>query len=198
MAEREELRTRLGVQPKEVLVAFVGAYERKGLACAIDSVAKLGAEARSKVKLMAVGAGAEEGFRARARALGIEKQVLLVGHTKDVPAYYRASDVFLLPTLYEPFGLVILEAMACGLAPIVSELAGASELIGENESGLLIRNPADVSEIARLLERVVLDEELRRNLGEGARRVAVARSWDRVAEEYAAVLGPLLERDRLP
>lgn len=189
---RQELRERLGARPEELIIAFVGAYERKGLAVAIEALSRLSPEARARGRLMAVGGGAEEGFRALARSRGVEDRVVFAGHSRDVPAYYRAADLFLLPTLYEPFGLVILEAMAAGLAPVVSRLAGGSELIEDGVSGSLIDDPTDPSEIAGRIEKLLMSPEHRVSMAGEARRVAERRSWDRVADEYAAVIEPLL------
>lgn len=193
LKNRLQLRADLGVAEDELAIAFVGAYERKGLATAIRSLARLNETARKRVKLLAIGGGAMEGFRALARSEGVEDRVLLLGHQKDIPAYYRASDIFLLPTLYEPFGLVIIEAMASGLACVVSRLAGASELLKDGESGLLIDEPSDADEVARKLERVVSDDALRAKMASESRRIARQRTWDRVADEYAQVLEPLMK-----
>ncbi|MCM2280122.1 MAG: glycosyltransferase family 4 protein [Oligoflexia bacterium] len=193
-AARAALRSRLGIAEDEVVAIFVGAYERKGLATAMDALARLKPEARARTRLLAVGGGSVEGFKARARALGIEDRVILHGPTRDIASFYRAAELFVLPTLYEPFGLVILEAMASGLAPVVSRLAGASELLQEGVSGSLIDNPGDADEVARRLERIALDPISRNQMGQASRRIAEARSWDQVAEEYARVLAPLLEQ----
>ncbi len=190
--DREAIRKSLSVAENELVIAFVGAFERKGLAVAIDALALLEPSLRKKVRLMAVGSGDAQGFKERAKAHGIEDRLIIVGHTKEVVRYYRAGDAFLLPTLYEPFGLVILEAMACGLPPIVSRLAGGAELIREGESGLLIESPTDAHEIAGHLAKLIENPELRKKLGENARAVAEKRTWERVAQEYAAVLEPLL------
>jgi glycosyltransferase involved in cell wall biosynthesis len=192
-ARRAEIRRELGAGERDVVLAFVGAYERKGLAAAVDALAKLSPAARGRAVLMAVGGGSIEGFAARARALGVHERVRFVQHTKEVQAYFRAADAFVLPTLYEPFGLVILEAMATGLAPLVSRLAGGSELIEPGRSGWLVEDPRSAGEIAGHLERLVLDAGLRTAMGARARAIAEARSWDRVADEYAALLEPMLE-----
>lgn len=190
---RERIRAEAGVGEDELMILFVGAYERKGLAVAIDALAKLSPEARRKAKLVAVGGGAAAGFEARAREFGVGDQVRLLGHRKEIPEFYRAADIFVLPTLYEPFGLVIIEALASGLPSVISRLAGASELVTDGVSASLIENPESADEVARRLERLLLDPTLRLSMGRAARQVAEARSWDRVADEYAAALDPLLK-----
>lgn len=189
--DRESLRAALGLGPRELGIAFVGEYERKGLAAAIAALALLPPELRDRARLLAAGGGDREGFERLAARKGVGRQLLLLGHRKDIPRLYRACDVFLLPTLYEPFGLVILEAMASGLCVVVSRLAGAAELIEDRRSGWLLGDPSDPSEIARALTDVLADDGLRASLGLEARRVARARSWDRVAEEYRRVMESL-------
>lgn len=191
--DREQLRAALGLAPRELAIGFVGEYERKGLATAISALALLPAGLREHARLVAVGDGDRPGFRRLAREKGVAGQVLLLEPRKDIPRVYRACDVFLLPTLYEPFGLVILEAMASGLGVVVSRLAGAAELIEDGKSGQLIEDPADPREIARALSGVLSDEAFRASLGREARKVAEARSWDRVAEEYQRVMREALD-----
>jgi UDP-glucose:(heptosyl)LPS alpha-1,3-glucosyltransferase len=191
-AEREKIRSELGILPQERMIVFVGEYERKGLAASIHAIAEMDPTLRSKAKLVAIGGGDIKGFAALAESLGIAKHICLVGHQKNIDRFYRASDLFLLPTLYEPFGLVIIEAMASGLPMVISRLAGGAELIEDGVSGQLIDDPADPKGIARALEAVLVDDHLRQEMGKNARKAAVARSWDRVADEYWRVLEPML------
>ncbi|MBI4925349.1 MAG: glycosyltransferase family 4 protein [Bdellovibrio sp.] len=190
--EREQLRKNLGISCDEVLIVFVGAYARKGLLQAIQTFAALAPHIKKKTKLLAIGRGDLDFFKQQAKAFNIEKHLLLMNSIKDIAPYYRASDLFLLPTLYEPFGLVILEAMSCGLPVLVSKRAGASELICDGKSGVLIDDPLDVNKLAHQLELMIENPEMRKKLGEQARLVAEKRSWDQVAQEYATVLEPLL------
>jgi glycosyltransferase involved in cell wall biosynthesis len=190
-AHRMALRGSLGVSNDEVLVAFVGAYERKGLDTVVDALARLSLAARRRAHLVAVGQGRRDAFLARARRLGIEDRISLSGHTRDISDFYRAADLFVLPTRYEPFGLVILEAMACGLPVVVSRCAGAAELVDES-SGRLLEDPVDARELAGLLEPFILDDRLRKTAGEAARELAMQHTWDEAARRYAAVLAPFM------
>ena len=190
--KRSQLRSKLGIGEDEVVAVFAGAYERKGLAVAIEALALLSQNVASKTRLVAVGGGDAGHFQALAKKLNVADRVLLIGHTKDVVSYYQMSDIFLLPTLYEAFGLVILEAMACGLAPIISQDAGASELCRNGESGLLIQNPESAKEVAAHWQALLTDDKMRTQMAKAARAVAVARPWSKVAAEYEQVLKPLL------
>ncbi|MBI3535581.1 MAG: glycosyltransferase [Deltaproteobacteria bacterium] len=190
--EREQLRKSLGISCDEVLIVFVGAYARKGLLQAVQTFAALEPNIKNKTKLLAIGHGDLDFFKQQAKTLNIETHLLLMSSIKDIAPYYRASDLFLLPTLYEPFGLVILEAMSCGLPVLVSRRAGASELICDGKSGVLIDDPLDVNKLAHQLGLMIDNPQMRKKLGEQARLVAEKRSWDQVAQEYATVLEPLL------
>lgn len=178
------LRNELKINSDDIVALFVGTYERKGLACSIKALALLPTHLKNKMILLAVGDGDQKKFEALAQENGVRDRVRFVSHKKEILSYYQSSDLFLLPTLYEPFGMVILEGMSCGLAPIVSKCAGASELIVEGESGLLIDDPTSSREVANQLVKLLSDPVLRKQMSEAARKVAERRSWDRVAEEY--------------
>ena len=113
--------------------------------------------------------------------------VIFAGQTREVGRYYAAGDVYLLPSLYEPFGLSILEAMASGLPVLVSRDSGAAELISDGVDGLLIQEPRDVTELSAKLGALLKDAHLRTRLGRQARRTALQYPWDRVARETEEV-----------
>jgi len=182
---RDEIRRRHGVAEASALLLFVGGYwERKGVAQAIKALARMRS---SDVILMVVGKGNTPRYRELARREGVEKRVIIVGPTEESWKYYAASDVFLLPALYEPFGLVILEAMAAGLPVLVSGEAGAAELVRDGSDALLLEDAGDVDEIAAKLELLLEDAGLRKRLGEEARRTALCHTWSRVAERTVKV-----------
>jgi len=107
--------------------------------------------------------------------------VTFVSHTRDIAAYYAASDLFVFPTLYEPFGLVIVEAMASGLPVITSRLAAAADYIDDGVSGILLETPHQPQELASKVELLLADSGLRDTIGRRGREVAERFSWDEVA-----------------
>jgi len=136
----------------------------------------------------------EEGLRATARELGLEAHVGFVPFQPQPVAVYRALDgVVHASTRPEPFGLSIVEAMACARPVVVSAAGGAVELIHAGQDALAF-NPEDVEGLTQALVRLVREPELRQRLGEEARRTVLARFTReryaaQVREVYAQVLG---------
>ena len=191
---RDEVRDRLSLAPGVQVVLFLGGdWPRKGLAQAIEALSLL---AGSGAMLLVVGPGNMVSYRNLAKRFSIEDRVIFTGPTREAWKYYAASDVFLLPSLYEPFGLSILEAMASGLAVLASRDCGAAELIHEGVDGLLIQNPRDVPAISAKLGALLKDADLRARLGRQARRKALRYPWDRVARETEEVYVRVLLQKR--
>jgi UDP-glucose:(heptosyl)LPS alpha-1,3-glucosyltransferase len=192
---RNEVRQRYDVGPNQPLVLLVGGdWERKGVGQAIKALSRA---VSYGAKLMVVGPGDVESYRRLATDLGIGNSVIFPGNRNYAWKYYAASDVFLLPTLYEAFGLVILEAMASGLPVLTSRTAGAAELVSDGVDGLLINDPRDVAEISAKLVALLSDEGRRRYLGLAARHSALHYSWDRVARKTVEVYDRVLQHKRL-
>jgi UDP-glucose:(heptosyl)LPS alpha-1,3-glucosyltransferase len=112
----------------------------------------------------------------------VSSRILFTGKQHEkVERYFAAADVFMLPTLYEPFGLVILEALASGLPSIVSASAGASEWLTDGVDALLLRDPSDGVEAQAALRSVLASPDLAAVLSENGRRKAEELQWDAVA-----------------
>jgi len=106
----------------------------------------------------------------------------------NLPAYYAAADVFVLPTLDDPFAMVLLEAAASGLALVASEHAGATlDLIEDGESGLVF-DPRDERALSELIARLADSPELVGELGLAAYNVARLRTPDRTADKYVSAI----------
>ncbi|MBN1503588.1 MAG: glycosyltransferase family 4 protein [Candidatus Eisenbacteria bacterium] len=120
------------------------------------------------------------------RAEGIRDRVRLLGFvpTEECPALYSASDCFVFPSLYEGFGLPVLEAMACGTAVISSDRSSLPEIVGD--SGLTV-DCEDVDAVASAMAAVLGNESLRRDLAERGVKRARLFSWDKTASQTLAV-----------
>jgi UDP-glucose:(heptosyl)LPS alpha-1,3-glucosyltransferase len=95
----------------------------------------------------------------------------------DVERYYAAADIFILPTLYEPFGLVILEALASGLPSVISACAGASEWLEDGIEAIFLQDPSDSEEAKAALLAIMADPELARRLATNGRLAAERLQW---------------------
>jgi UDP-glucose:(heptosyl)LPS alpha-1,3-glucosyltransferase len=183
-AYRASIRQRYGICEKALLLLFVGEYRRKGLATVIRALGKLHS---SQVHLLAVGQGDQEKYASLAAQNGIRSQVTFAAPVSDIERIFGAADVFVFPTLYEPFGMVITEAMASGLPVITSRTAGAAELIEEGVSGLLLDCPGDPDELATALNCVASDAALRREMGIKARQRVCHYDWKCAADQTQAL-----------
>ncbi|MFN2226890.1 MAG: glycosyltransferase family 4 protein, partial [Anaerolineae bacterium] len=114
--------------------------------------------------------------------LGMDDRVHFVGRvtSEELLYLYNAAELLAHPAFYEGFGLPPLEAMACGLPVIVSNVASLPEVVGD--AGLLI-DPHDVDELTVAMWRVLNDEDLRREMTEKGQRQAARFSWERAARE---------------
>lgn len=191
VAEKSALREKLGLPSDKFLFLLVGAYERKGLATLVRAARGLRGEF-PECAVVAVGAGDHAIYRELAGA-GSEHWLHLVPPSRTIEEFYRAADAFVLPTLYEPFGLVILEAMAAGLPAIVSRGAGAAELVTDGMSGWLLQNPADPAELAAAIRQLLEAPADFAQMGAAARAVAEGHRWNKVADKFLRIIR---ERER--
>lgn len=140
---------------------------------------------KTKARLVMVGDGSERtNCIHRARCLGIADQCIFVGKQARIVDYLCASDILLLPSEQESFGLAALEAMACELPIIASRVGGLPEVVDDGETGFL--SPVgDVDKMADDAVRLLTDKKLRRQMGRGARESAIGRySTDKIIPQY--------------
>jgi len=162
--------------------------ERKGILSLLDAFAQLDANAGT-LHLVGDHAADPKYTRRVWHRLGahdLQGRVEVHGKktVEEVAALYAAADVFVLPSLKEPYGTVYGEAMAFGLA-VVGWRAGNLPFLAEHEREGLLVEPGDVAELGRALQRLAYSHELRKRLGEAARHKALQRpTWDQVAELF--------------
>jgi UDP-glucose:(heptosyl)LPS alpha-1,3-glucosyltransferase len=184
--ERRAARARLRLGEEPVLL-FVG-YELywKGLGTLCEALARM---RRTDARVLVAGRTVTPYLRAVIARLGLASRVRFAGPVAAVETCYAASDLFVLPTRYEAFGLVIAEAMASGLPVVTTRVAGAAEWMEDGVSGLLLDVPPDPALLAARLDALLDDAPLRARLAREGRRVAEAH-WgldsitDRVLELY--------------
>lgn len=118
-----------------------------------------------------------------AKSLGLNDRVHFLGFRRDVPSLMKAVDFFVFPSRYEPFGLVITEAMATGLPVITASCTGAAPLITP-EAGIVLPNPDDSKALAEAMQKLSVNPDLRSNMGRTAREIALQNTWKSMAQQY--------------
>ena len=169
------------------VLCVAGSDPTKNVGCLIEAFAKLSETLRGRFDLLLAGDVCRRGdIRAAIERLGIGAQTRLVGMVSDEQLidYYQQATVFVFPSLYEGFGLPVLEAMGCGCPVICSTLSSLPEIAGE--AALLI-DPHDSSHLAATLARVLESPALQVDLRSRGLARAGQFSWDRTAAETVAV-----------
>jgi len=196
--DRAAARASLGLPVDRQIALFVGRLEPlKGIEILIDAIGEL---EDSRPELVIVGgderaAPYQARLREQALALGIGDRTHFVGAVPQdsLAAYYSAADVCVVPSFYESFGLVALEAMACGTPVVASRVGGLVGTVRDGESGYLIpwRCPQPFSDKIDLL---LTNDELRRALGAAAQERAQRFRWSAVAAELSALYTEAIEQ----
>jgi UDP-glucose:(heptosyl)LPS alpha-1,3-glucosyltransferase len=182
-AHRAAIRSRHGVAADATLFLFVGSgFERKGVPTLIDAMSGL----KPSAHLLIVGRDkAWRKYERRANALGLAGRVTFVGDQEDVKPYYGAADAFVLPTLYDPFPNVVLEALACGLPVVTSTKSGAAELIENGRNGFVC-GALDRDKLLGALD-ALCDGRRRASMSEAARLAVESLKLDDMAERMLAL-----------
>ena len=168
--DREQFRETVGLGPDDVVLAFValGQYERKGLPILLEALAAV-QDSRLKVVVVGGSAGVASAFRERADRIGLNGNVRFVETQKDVRPYLWSADALALPSHYEVFPLVALEAAAAGLPLLVTPLNGVEEFLRDGENGLLTRG--DVPAMSACIARFAgMSSDQRSEMGRRAQR----------------------------
>ncbi|HEV2884246.1 MAG TPA: glycosyltransferase family 4 protein [Pyrinomonadaceae bacterium] len=184
---RAKVRLSFGIPHDVPLVLFVGSrYRIKGLKFAIKALAEM----ETTAYLLVVGDDGVAPFRRLADQLGLGDRVIFAGARNNLPAIYPAADAFLLPTLYETFALVCLEAMASGLPVLASPVGGIEDYLRDNVNGFHIQN--DPTEIAAKLDRLLTNPQLQERIRAAGLATARNYSWDKIADQYLALFDELI------
>ena len=134
-----------------------------------------------------VGRGGHQAFLRSVEEHGLSAQVYILGYVEkqDMPLLYRGASFLIFPSLFEGFGLPLLEAMVSGCPVLCSKVASIPEVVGD---AALLFDPNDPEEMADSMHRILTDEELRRTLVKAGRERALQFSWERTARETLKVL----------
>ncbi|BAT53293.1 putative glycosyl transferase [Nostoc sp. NIES-3756] len=200
---RQAARAELGIDQDAKVVLYVGRFDpRKGIETIVRAVNKSQLRNSGKLKLI-IGGGSTPGNsdgRERDRIEGIVQELGMADIasfpgrlSQDIlPAYYAAADVCVVPSHYEPFGLVAIESMASGTPVVASDVGGLQFTVISEKTGLLVP-PKDVAAFKTAIDRILLNPAWRDELGVAARRHTTDKfSWDGVAFQLDEIYNQLL------
>lgn len=193
---KDEARSMLGMDSARILL-YVGRIEaEKGIEILIEAASLI--KKSLKIEVRIVGGGKEE--RDKIDSLREQSRQLGIGHLthfqeavpqSELPLYYSAADLCVLPSRYETFGLVALEALACGTPVIASKTGVMAELI-KTQAGILLEEPSPAN-LASIISGVLDDGTLLKGMASNARQAVLNLGWDlvvkRIMEEYRGLAG---------
>jgi D-inositol-3-phosphate glycosyltransferase len=201
--DRGEARRKIGYS-YEPLVLFVGRLERlKGVEIAIRALALLKGRANPDLRLLVLGEDSRDGdesekerLKAIASALGVRDRVDFLGSVAhhELPYFYSAADVCVMPSYTESFGLVGLEAQACACPVVASDVPGLRSVVRDEVSGYLIDGD-DPSAYAERIGRLLAHPELARQMGLHGSLLAQRFSWGRTADRLETLFESYFDSD---
>ncbi|MGH8000804.1 MAG: glycosyltransferase [Brasilonema sp.] len=201
--QRSAARKELGIAPDVKMILYVGRFDqRKGIETLVRAIAKSSLRDQANLQLV-IGGGYRPGHSdgiERDRIASIVAELGLLdcttfpGRLDDaiLPSYYAAADVCVVPSHYEPFGLVAIEAMASRTPVVASDVGGLRFTVVPEVTGLLVPPKNEVA-FAAAIDRILLNSAWRDQLGEaGRQRVEIAFSWHSVASRLTQIYTHLL------
>jgi UDP-glucose:(heptosyl)LPS alpha-1,3-glucosyltransferase len=191
-AQREALRTQaraeLGLGEDEFWFLFAGTdWVRKGMLTVHAAMRET-----PQARLLAVGPYDPASWKRHAERAGIAGRIRYLPPRRDILFYFAAADALVAPSVFEPFGLIPLEAMACGLPVIITPPMGVAEIVTP-EDAVILRQADDATELAVAMRRVMEDAGLRAKLARNAPPRARMHPWDAI---YRATEAELLSAAR--
>jgi glycosyltransferase involved in cell wall biosynthesis len=201
---RQAARVQLGLYPEDKVVMYVGRFDpRKGIETLVRAVGKSQFRGDKHLKLI-IGGGSRPGqsdgmererIEGIVHELGMSDFTIFTGRLSQeiLPSYYAAADVCVVPSHYEPFGLVAIEAMASNTPVVASDVGGLQFTVVSEETGLLAP-PQDEDAFAVAIDRILANPQWRDKLGQAARRrVENKFSWNGVATQLSELYTQLLQ-----
>lgn len=176
-------RTSLGLPQNKLLILFAGEIRtpRKNL----DAVLKVLLNC-PEFHLAVAGDLRNSPYPALASRLGLDDRVHFLGYRQDLSRLMMAADIFFLPSRYEPFGLVVLEALASGLPVLITSTVGCADLINA-DCGIVIDDPEDIEGLTHALKQLTSDPVKLKHMHEAARLLAEKLSWDKMSDQYLSL-----------
>ncbi|PKL52508.1 MAG: hypothetical protein CVV37_00865 [Nitrospira bacterium HGW-Nitrospira-1] len=180
---KDVIRKKFDMAEVERLLLFIGSgFERKGLNTLINAASLIKGE---DFKAIVIGKGDADKYKAIAERLGISDKIIFLGIQNEVEKFYAAADLFILPTLYDPFSNATLEAMASGLPVITTKNNGAAELIENGKEGFVIDDFLDSKDLS---EKILNSLDNLAIMGKAARQKAEQFPIEKAVREFTYVV----------
>ena len=184
-AARAAIRTEFGIDEETKLLLFVShEFARKGLTHVVGALAHL-----PGVKLLVVGSDNPAPYVEKAKGLGVDDRLIFAGERRDLPALHNAADAFVLPTAYEAFPLVCMEALACSVPLLATPVGGIEDYLVDGVNGFRI--DFDAEDIAAKVSKLFADPVLLASIKENSRNTALRYTWTRVADLYLELVNEI-------
>jgi glycosyltransferase involved in cell wall biosynthesis len=173
-------RRQLGLPEEVTLALFAGDIRtnRKNLDTVLHALVLV-----PELHLVVVGSIERSPYPQLAASLGLKDRVYFLGYRSDISEIVKAADLFVFPSRYEPFGMVVSEAMAAGLPVITAATTGASEIV-TTECGVVLADSEDTQGLAVAMAMLAKDGELRKQMGKVGRAIAEQHTWASKAQSY--------------
>jgi len=182
-ALRAGFRGHYGLAGTDRVAAFVGHdFRRKGLRWALEAIAR----SRTGWKLLVVGLGKFREYIELAQRLGISTRVKFVGPTRQMDQVYAAADALLLPTFYDSYGFVGVEALSYGLPVVSTRFLGCAPVIARNDLGSIVESPKDAAALAEALDILPVSGRARSALAARAREASAGMTADEFMRQTLA------------
>ncbi|MFH0814033.1 MAG: glycosyltransferase family 4 protein [Pseudomonadota bacterium] len=174
------IRKRLKIPGEAFVILFIARnFRRKGLDQLINALPLIKIR-KEFIKVLIAGRGDTSYYRRIAAHVGVGEQLLFVGESDTIFQFYGVGDILVLPTFYDPFSNVCLEALACGIPVVTTRENGAAEIIKPGETGVVLSDPANCGELADGIVRFISSE-----VGDSVRKKAVRSVQHFTIEENA-------------
>ena len=192
--EREKIIKKYHLDPNVKLLLFVGgpAYERKGFKFLLESLHYMSKD----IVLIATCKNLTKDYQKYTQDPELSSRLIIENFVPDISELYKAVDIYILPTIYDPFPLAVMEAMGSHLPTIISANCGCIDIINHGENGLIINDLNDSTAISEMINRLAEDKFSRQRLGMNARETALNMSWKSVAEKNLTIYRKLVQTNK--
>jgi len=186
---RKKIRNMHDISDDDIVILFVGMnFEIKRLDFVLEAMAHL--SRKQAIKLLIAGKGNINKYQKIASRFGISENVIFAGTVRNIHEYYFASDIFVLPSQFDTFGLVVLEAMISGLPVIITSTVGAKDLIQSEINGIVLPDNSTSNHLADAFKRL-MNYDYRQSLAQKGMNTAKMYSWDHYVNQLINIYDTL-------